>query len=170
MTSPFPIFANGLRTLKFDLQKAEEHAKSNNISLDNLITARLIDDMQPLAFQVLAVHNTVHKVLSRAKNIEPAALDAGDKSFEDFYKRIDSILAELEKTDIAALEGNKDKTFKTPAGGREPVFTVEEYGVAFGVPNFFFHLVTAYDILRAQGIPLGKKDYLGPFLDTVSAK
>jgi hypothetical protein len=170
MSSPFPIFANGLRTLKFDLQKAEEHAKANNISLDTLITARLIEDMQPLAFQVFAVHNTVYKVLARAKNIEPTALEAGDKSFEDFYKRIDSILVELEKTDFASLDGNKDKTFKTPAGGREPVFTVEEYGLAFGVPNFFFHLVTAYDILRAKGIPLGKKDYLGSFLDSVSKK
>ncbi|KAJ0418016.1 hypothetical protein BJY00DRAFT_288747 [Aspergillus carlsbadensis] len=170
MTFPFSIFANGFRTLKFDLQTAEQHAKSNNISPDTLISARLIDDMQPLAFQVLAVHNTVHKVLSRAKNIEPAVLDAGDKSFEDFYKRIDAILAELDSTDLAALEGNKATTFKTPAGGREPVFTVEEYGVAFGVPNFFFHLVTAYDILRAQGVPLGKKDYLGSFLDSVSEK
>ncbi|KAL4778697.1 hypothetical protein BJX76DRAFT_362489 [Aspergillus varians] len=157
-------FIQGLQSLKHVLKKAEEHAKANNIPLDDLVNARLIDDMNPLAFQVFVVANTSSKALSRATFVETPTQPQPDKTFDDFYKRIDEVLAEFEKADLAVIAANEGKTFKAELGPREFEATPETYVLAFAIPNFFFHVVAAYAILRAKGVPVGKMDYLGPFV------
>ncbi|KAL4863793.1 hypothetical protein BDV12DRAFT_177017 [Aspergillus spectabilis] len=164
MSSSFITFTKGLSTLKAVLKKAEAHATSNNIPIDDLFNARLIDDMLPLSFQVFVVNNTAIKAISRGTFVEPPVQAQNDKTFDDFYARIDETLAEIEKVDLASLAATKDKTFKAPLGRREVELTFESYAAAFSLPTFFFHLVTVYNILRARGVPLGKLDYLGGFL------
>lgn len=157
-------FIKGLQALKVILQKAEEHAKTNNIPIDDLFNASLGHDMKGLAFQVFIVASTAVKTVSRASFVEPPVMEQTDKTFDDFYKRIDEALAALEKADPAVLAANEGKKFKAPMGPKEFEFTPETYAVLFATPNFYFHLVTAYDILRAKGVPVGKMDYLTSFM------
>ncbi|KAL4933228.1 DUF1993 domain-containing protein [Aspergillus undulatus] len=163
-TYTISLFTQGLKSLKHTLQKAEEHAKTTNTPLEDLVNASLISDMKPLSFQVFIVTNTAIKAAYRPTLREPPSQQDSDKTFEDFYKRIHETIAELEKTGPEAIAANEGKTFKAPLGPKEVEFTGDSYAVAYAMPNFFFHLVTAYDILRAKGVPLGKIDYLGEFL------
>ncbi|KAL6231422.1 hypothetical protein BDW75DRAFT_44646 [Aspergillus navahoensis] len=159
----------GLKALNTILKKAEEHAKANNIPLEDLVNASLIADMKPLSFQVFVTTNAAVKVLSRATFVEPPVQNDTDKTFDDFYKRIDETLAALEKVDAAVIQAHEGKTFKAPLGPTEAEFTPESYVTSYAMPNFFFHLVTAYDILRAKGVPVGKMDYLKDFLADIIA-
>ncbi|KAL4757693.1 DUF1993 domain-containing protein [Aspergillus foveolatus] len=162
-------FIQGLKALTAILKKGEEHAKANNIPPEDLVNASLIADMKPLSFQVFITTNTAVKLVSRATFVEPPAQSDTDKTFDDFYKRIDEALAVLEKADPQAIAANEGKTFKAPLGPTESEFTPESYTNGYAVPNFFFHLVTAYDILRAKGVPVGKMDYLKDFLGDIAA-
>ncbi|KAL4899873.1 hypothetical protein BDW74DRAFT_106963 [Aspergillus multicolor] len=155
----------GLKSLKTTLKKAESHASANNIASSDYVSASLIADMKPLSFQVFIATNTAVKVLARATFVEPPQQQDTDKSFEDFYHRIDETIAELEKVDVETLKSYEGKTFKAPLGPMEVDFTPETYAVQYALPNFYFHLVTAYGILRAKGVPVGKLDYLKDFLD-----
>ncbi|KAL4939176.1 hypothetical protein BDV06DRAFT_199343 [Aspergillus oleicola] len=167
-TYTISLFTEGLRSLQHTLKKAEEHAKANNVPADDLVNATLITDMKPLSFQVFIAANTALKAAYRSTMRDPPSQEDTDKSFSDFYKRLDETITELETVKPEAIAEHEGKTFQAPLGPKEFEFTGESYAVAFAIPNFFFHLVTAYDILRAKGIPLGKIDYLGAFLKPVA--
>ncbi|CAP80627.1 hypothetical protein E8E15_003423 [Penicillium rubens] len=169
MASPFynytvATFTRGLNTLSTLLKKAEEYAKENNIALDELLNARLVEDMKPVSFQILAATNTVSKALARAASVEPSTQQEVDKTYEELYKRIESTLAELEKADPAQIASKEGQTFKAPLGDAVFDFTLEDYSVRFAIPNFYFHVVTTYGILRAKGVQIGKLDYLSDFV------
>ncbi|OQD95886.1 hypothetical protein PENSOL_c018G02733 [Penicillium solitum] len=147
MASPFynytiATLTRGLNTLSTLLKKAEEYAKEKNIPLDELLNARLVEDMKPLSFQI----------------------DEPDKTYEDLYKRLDRTLAELEKVDPAKIAIKEGQVFKAPIGMNVFDFTLEDYSVQFVIPNFYFHVVTAYEILRVKGVQIGKLDYLSEFM------
>ncbi|KAL4793731.1 hypothetical protein BDV19DRAFT_366133 [Aspergillus venezuelensis] len=166
-TYTISLFTSGLRSLKHTLQKAESHAKTTNVPVDSYATESLIADMKPLSFQVFIAANTAIKAAYRGTSREPPSQEDTDKTFEDFYKRIDETIAELESITPESVKEHEGKTFKALLRPKEFEFTGESYAVAFAVPNFFFHLVTAYDILRAKGVPVGKVDYLGEFMKPV---
>ncbi|KAJ5164256.1 uncharacterized protein N7500_006086 [Penicillium coprophilum] len=168
MASPFcsytiPTFTRGIKTLSALLKKAEEHAKENNIPLDEVLNARLVEDMKPLSFQIVSVTNTIHKTLARASFVEPPPHEEPDKTYEDLYKRLDRTLAELETVDLANIASKEGQKFKVPLGNHEFDWTSEEFSVRLAIPNFYFHVVTAYGILRARGVQIGKMDYLSEF-------
>ncbi|KAL4963672.1 DUF1993 domain-containing protein [Aspergillus stella-maris] len=166
-TYTISLFTQGLHSLKHTLQKAESHAKATNVPVDSYATETLIADMKPLSFQVFITANTAIKAAYRCTSREPPSQEDTDKTFEDFYKRIDETIAELESITPETVQEHEGKSFKAPLGPKEFEFTGESYAVVFAVPNFFFHLVTVYDILRARGVPLGKIDYLGEFLKPI---
>jgi hypothetical protein len=170
MASPFHAYAvtsvtKALTTLKYILQKAESHATEKNISLDTLFNARIHEDMKPLPFQIFAATANAEKLVYRASHVEPPAREQTDKTFEDLYKRIDVALGEIANANNALIAANAEKTFKAPLGPHVAEFTPEKYAVTFTLPNVYFHVVTAYDILRKEGVPLGKQDYLKDFLE-----
>ncbi|CAI7643942.1 unnamed protein product [Penicillium glandicola] len=155
MASPFynytiATFTRGLNTLSTILKKAEEYAKEKGIPLDELLNARLLEDMKPLSFQIVTATNTVSKALARAAFVEPPPQQEPDTTYEDLYKRLDRTLAELEKIDPARIATKEGKTFKAPIGMNEFNYTLEDYSVRFAIPNFYFHVVTAYEILRSN--------------------
>ncbi|KAJ0426743.1 hypothetical protein BJY00DRAFT_1478 [Aspergillus carlsbadensis] len=170
MASPFQAYAitsvtKALTALKSILQKAEAHATEKNIPLDTLFNARIYEDMKPLSFQIFGATTDAEKLIYRASHIQPPARQQTDKTFDDLYKRIDVALAEIANADAALIAANADKTFKVPLGPHEVEFTPEKYAVSFLLPDVYFHVVTAYDILRKEGVPLGKPDYLKSFLE-----
>ncbi|KAL2812913.1 hypothetical protein BDW59DRAFT_155046 [Aspergillus cavernicola] len=165
-TETIPLLKKGLQTLLTILQKAESHAKETNTPAPDLITANLIADMKPLSFQIIVAIDTSLKLLARASFLEPPTTKppTTTPTFEDLTTRLTKTIADLENADPALLAANAGKTFKAPMGPNEIEFTPESYAARFAVPNFFFHVVTAYSILRAKGVPLGKSDYLTGFV------
>ncbi|CAG8224486.1 unnamed protein product [Penicillium olsonii] len=168
MASPFynytiATFIRGLDTLYYILKKAEEHAKENTISLNELLNARIAEDMQPLAFQVVTATNNVGKALARAFSVEPPPQYPPDETWEELYSRIERYIVELKAVDADMCASREGKTFAAPIGVETFQYTLEEYSVRFSIPNFYFHLVTTYATLRSKGLDLGKLDYLAQF-------
>ncbi|KAJ5744903.1 hypothetical protein N7533_009773 [Penicillium manginii] len=168
MTSPFynytlATFIRGLNTLHYILKKGEDHAKEHNIDLDELHNARIAEDMQPLAFQVVTATNNVGKALARASFTDPPPQYSPDETYEGLYTRIERYIVELKAVDARMCASREGQTFTAPIGMDTFEYTLEEYSVRFSIPNFYFHLVTAYAILRSKGVEIGKLDYLNQF-------
>lgn len=168
MTSPFynytlTTFIRGLETLHYILRKGEEHAKENNITLDELLNARIVEDMQPLAFQIVTATNNVGKALGRAAFIDPPPQYPPDETYSELYTRLQRYLVQLKDVDPVDIASREGMSFTAPIGGETFQYTLEEYSVRFSIPNFYFHLVTAYVILRSKGVNIGKLDYLAQF-------
>ncbi|KAH0599076.1 hypothetical protein MHUMG1_03191 [Metarhizium humberi] len=151
---------DNLTSLKAILKKAE--AAPNATSLPD---ARIHEDMLPLSFQVHVVSDIAQKMVARSTGAEPQKLENDLKTFDDFYKRIDQVQDLLTKTDKEVV--NKRVGDLVPIGlgpGKNAELPSHAYVTGYAIPNLFFHLVTAYNILRKEGVPLGKMDYLTPFI------
>ncbi|KJK84357.1 hypothetical protein H634G_00721 [Metarhizium anisopliae BRIP 53293] len=151
---------DNLTSLKAILKKAE--AAPNAASLPD---ARIHEDMLPLSFQVHVVSDIAQKMVARSTGAEPQKLENDLKTFDDFYKRIDQVQELLTKTDKEVV--NKRVGDLVPIGlgpGKNAELPSHAYVTGYAIPNLFFHLVTAYNILRKEGVPLGKMDYLTPFI------
>ncbi|KKK12520.1 hypothetical protein P175DRAFT_0503236 [Aspergillus ochraceoroseus IBT 24754] len=169
MSSPvydftIPTFIKGLQTLAAILKLGEDYAKENGIPADELLNARLYEDMRPLTFQVYAAVMPTLKAVARSTFTELPTVENNDKTFEDLYKSIDETIQKLKVVEVSAFVGKEQTAFKAPIGPFELDFTPESYSVNFALPNFYFHINTAYSILRSKGVPLGKQDYLRNFL------
>jgi hypothetical protein len=156
-----PVVESALNSLTAILKKAEAAPNSAGF-----ITSKLHDDMLPLDFQVHFTTDLAQKVANRLTGKEPLSLERADlKTFADMYKRIDDIMALVKGADRATIEGFADKTVTIGMGkGKSADMTGSQYVIGYAFPNIFFHVTTAYAILRQQGVPLGKQDYLSPFL------
>ncbi|KXT17811.1 hypothetical protein AC579_5343 [Pseudocercospora musae] len=155
-----PILVRHLETLKHLLQKGEQWAKENGKSENELLEARIIEDMNPLTFQVQTCSNTAKGILFRVGGEENTPMEDDEKSFADLYSRIDAtvkILRAAKKEKFSA----PDTKCKVKMGPHEVEFTGLGYIQRFVIPNFFFHHATTYDILRSKGVPVGKLDYIG---------
>ena len=154
-----------LRTLKsvcHCLDKAAEHCTATGTDPETLLDARLYEDMAPLPFQVVSVIHHSANALEGMKSGE--FTPPTDKPATTFNGQKDFVLAGMERLkslspeDVNTLDG-RDMIFRL--GKNELPFTTRDFLLSFSLPNFFFHATTAYDILRAKGVPLGKRDYLG---------
>ncbi|CAG7941835.1 unnamed protein product [Penicillium salamii] len=168
MASPFysytiATFTRGLETLDYILRKGEQHAEEHNIPLSELLHARITEDMQPLAFQVVTATNNIGKALARLASVDIPPQYPPDETYQELYSRIEKYVVELRAVDADMCAGREGKAFEAPIGTQTYQYTLEEYSVRFSIPNFYFHLVTAYDILRAKGVNIGKLDFLAQF-------
>lgn len=155
-------FTNGLTMLAHILKKAEEHCKANNIPEKDIIEASLAPDMKPLAFQIQTASNTSKNAIVRLINGTAHPMDDNEATFEELQQRIaktQDILKSVKKEDF---DLDVEAEIKVPMGPREVDFTKRGYVQTFAVPNFYFHAVTAYAILRSKGVTLGKLDFLRP--------
>ncbi|EGX46875.1 hypothetical protein TWF173_000063 [Orbilia oligospora] len=158
-----PLFRKGMKTLKHILEKGEAYAKENGISTNDVVNWKLAEDMKPLTFQIQTASNTAKNTCVRVAKLELAVLDDNEETLEDLYKRIDTTLALLDEVEAkhkAAFEGKEDSEVVLVTRGTERKFTGQSYVQTFAIPNFYFHVTTAYNILRNHGVPIGKLDYL----------
>jgi hypothetical protein len=156
-----PVFTRGLQSLSRVLDKAMQ-AHAGEAERARLLEARLAHDMLPLSRQVQITADQAKRGSSRVAGVEPPRHADDERTFEDLQRRIAwtiSYIGELPRDAIGAAWG---RSLSLDLGG--PVeMPAEHYLLAFSLPNFFFHLTTAYGILRHNGIALGKSDYLGDF-------
>lgn len=147
-------------TLANILKKASEHASAASFP-----AANLIDDMQPLSFQVETASILTKNVIGYLNGIEVERPRNSEKSLEDLIALCEETIAYLGGINAEQVEG-KDLVQVELSLGKAGTkqLSGKDYVLAFALPNFFFHLQTAYAILRMKGVPLGKADYLGPFM------
>lgn len=155
-----PAFIRGLNVLSKLLDKAEAFAGEKGIALEDIFGARLAPDMLTLAGQVQRISDTSKGAISRLTSIEVPRFPDEETNFADLRERIAKTLAFLETVRPADLEdsGSREVTLNFP--NLKVSFSGEEYLQKFVLPNFYFHLTTAYDILRHKGVPVGKADFL----------
>lgn len=155
-----PLIA-GLQHLEGFIAIAEAHLAKEGLAEADLVQARLYDDMAPFSGQVQRASDTARFLVTRLGAGAPLAMPDTEQSFAELRARIEATIAYLEQADAAAIDASEDKAVTLKAGASERDFTGASYVLTFALPNFYFHLTTAYDVLRHRGVPLGKLDFLG---------
>lgn len=161
-----PTFLRGLHTLKHLLVTATKHAQVADISLNEMPSWSLCEDMKPLAFQVQVASNTGKKFIDRLTGQEGPVFQDDETTIEQLIERCQHTIDMLQKVDRKTVDDAHTKNNTINLQLKDKVFnmTPQHYVMKFAVPNFFFHVQTAYAILRMKGVPVGKMDYLGSFL------
>ena len=159
-----PVFQQMLNALAGVLAKAESFATERKIEPDALLQARLFPDMFPLARQVQIACDFASSVSARLAGEEVPAYEGGNQTFADLQQRIATTLAFIGGLDAARFEGSQDRELVLrPGTPKERRIGGQAYLLAYGLPQFFFHVTTAYDLLRHNGVVIGKKDYMGAY-------
>jgi uncharacterized protein len=151
-----PVFIRALTNLSAILKKGEAHAGSTSF-----IDARLAPDMLTLAGQVQRASDAAKAGAARLAGIDNPSFPDTEKTFAELQARIKKTVDFLQGVKAAQIDGSEQKTIEMKAGGRELKFTGLDYLLGFALPNFYFHVTTAYAILRHKGVQIGKMDYLG---------
>jgi hypothetical protein len=158
-----PVFVRGLNVLADLLKKAEAYVEQHGSVPDAMISARLADDMLPLSAQVQRASDTSKLSVERLSGVPAPKFEDNETSFDQLQERIANTIAYLNSVGAAQFDGSEARAITLNFGSFAPEFKGDEYLLTFALPNFYFHIVTAHDILRNQGVPVGKRDYLGPF-------
>ncbi len=155
------IFTQALANLSAILDKGVAHATAKKFDSAVLVTSRLAPDMLPLSKQVQIACDLSKNSIARLAGVEPPRFEDNEKTIEELKARIARTIDYLKSVPPASLEGSEDRDIKVPAGER----TLQFKGLAFvqrwAIPNVFFHVTTAYNILRHNGVDIGKRDFLG---------
>ncbi len=161
-TVSVPVFKQMLGALKGVLGKAEAHVAAKNIDPNALLHARLYPDMFNFTKQVQVATDFANTIGSRLANVEVNKLEDNERSFADLRTRIDRTLAILDQLPAANfVDAAGREVVHNPGTPRERKYTGQAYLLTHGLPNFLFHCTTAYDILRHNGVEVGKRDFLG---------
>ncbi len=156
-----PSLLRGLSAMSAFLAKAEGWAAETGTDPGDLLTARLYPDMAPLSAQIQRASDSAKGAAVRIGGIENVAMADEEVTFADLQARIARTVAFLEAVPADAMNGQEARPVTLVTPGRSVAFTGIGFALEFVLPNFYFHLTTAYAILRMKGVPLGKLDYLG---------
>ncbi|WP_216906055.1 DUF1993 domain-containing protein [Synechococcus sp. CCY 0621] len=156
-----PPLARSLNNLSGILAKAAAHAEARGIDPAVLLQARLYPDMFPLVRQVQIATDIARRGLARLAGVESTAMDDNEASFEELIGRIKATLASLEGFLPEQIDGSETKPIELTIRSETLHFSGQSFLLFFVLPNVYFHVTTAYDILRHNGVELGKRDFLG---------
>jgi hypothetical protein len=156
-----PIFLKTLGNLSAILDKAAAFAAEKKVDPAVLLGYRLTPDMLNFTSQVQNAADHAKRATARLAGIEAPPYEDNEASFADLKARIDKTVAFIETLQPAQIDGSEAReiTLKTGSGTR--VLTGQTYLLHNALPNFFFHVTTAYAILRHCGVPIGKRDFIG---------
>ena len=156
-----PVFVKQLEALAAILRKGEAHAAEAGLDPRDLLDAKLINDMFPLTRQVQTASDAAKGAAARLGGLEAPSFADIEASFTELQDRIARTLDFLNSVPPEAIDGSEEKEiiFKLPS--RDLRFTGQQFLLHFALPNFFFHVTTAYGLLRHKGVPIGKMDFLG---------
>jgi hypothetical protein len=156
-----PAFVQMLSSLAAILDKAEAHAAERKIDPGILLGWRLAPDMFALARQVQIATDHAKGCCARLAGVEVPKYPDDETSFADLRARIARTIDFVRGFAPSDIDGSEDRDLTITAGTRELRFKGQQYLVSFALPNFYFHITTAYDILRQCGLPIGKRDFIG---------
>jgi hypothetical protein len=156
-----PVFLQMLSSLAAILDKAEAYAAERKIDPAVLLGWRLAPDMFDLARQVQIATDHAKGCCARLAGVEVPKYADEETSFADLRARIARTIDFVRSFEPSDIDGSEDRDITNTAGGREMRSKGQQYLVNFVLPNFYFHVTTAYDILRHCGLPIGKRDFIG---------
>jgi hypothetical protein len=157
-----PPLKRTLGNLHHILTRARNHAESHRIDPAVLLACRLYPDMFPLSRQVQIASDLARRGVARLAGTQAPKVEDDERSFEDLSERLEHAIAYLERFRPDQIDGSEDREVVVPIGRGETI-TMKGWPFlsTFVLPNVYFHVTTAYDLLRHNGVPLGKLDFLG---------
>jgi hypothetical protein len=156
-----PVFLQMLNNLSAILDKAEAFAAEGKIDEGVLLGWRLAPDMFAFTRQVQIVADFAKGTTARLAGAEVPKYADDETSFAALKQRIAKTVAFVQGFKAAAIDGSEDRDISLTVGGQDMHFKGQPYLLHFSLPNFYFHAATAYDILRACGVDVGKRDFIG---------
>jgi hypothetical protein len=155
------LFTHALGNLSAILEKGAAHAAAKKFDSSVLVSSRLAPDMHPLSRQVQIACDIAKNSAARLAGTEPPRFEDNEKTIEELRARIARTIDYLKSIPASAFEGSEDRDIKVPARERPLEFKGLAFLQRWALPNVFFHVTTAYNILRHNGVDIGKQDYLG---------
>ncbi|KRG71514.1 DUF1993 domain-containing protein [Pseudoxanthomonas dokdonensis] len=156
-----PVLSRGLGNLQGLLRQAQAHAQASGYDADVLLQARLYPDMFPLLRQVQIACDTAKFAAERLAGTESRRFEDNETSFEQLHARLDAVIAYLGTFNAGQIDGSEARKVVVPSRSGERTFDGRSYLLGFVLPNLHFHTSIAYALLRHNGVPVGKLDYLG---------
>ncbi len=163
-TTSVPVFKQLLSSLSAILIKAEAFATEKKFEPKVLLDARLFPDMFPLIRQVQIATDFAMSVTARLAGVEVPVNDNNEQTFAELQERIGKALSFIESLTPAQFEGSETREIVLrPGTPKEKKLLGHTYLSSYGLPQFFFHVTTAYAILRHNGLEVGKGDFMGAY-------
>jgi uncharacterized protein len=156
-----PRFANTLRNLSAILDKAQAHCEARKIDPAVMSGMRLIADMFPLSRQVQIACDSAKGAVARLGGVDIPKHEDTEQTLTELKQRIAKTIDFILSVGPEKIDGSEERAVTLKLGGKDVTYTGLQYLLGFAYPNFYFHVTTAYDILRANGVELGKRDYIG---------
>ncbi len=156
-----PVFNRTMTNLSAILDKAAAHAEAKKIDQAVFMAARLAPDMLALPRQVQIVTDTARRSMARLAGQEAPPLEDKEANFADLKARLAKSVDYVKSFQPGQIDGSEERSIVMKVGGDDMKFTGRDYLLGFAFPNFFFHVTTAYNILRHNGVEIGKRDFLG---------
>lgn len=161
LNRPTAAYDRFLGALSNILTKAEAHCTAKGIKPEAILQFRLFPDMLPLVKQVQLSCDFAARAAARLAGAEPASFPDTETSFAELQGRIAAARGYIAGFPDAAFDGWAARTVTLKVGGNDMTLTGDQFLLAYSLPQFHFHMTTAYDILRHNGVELGKRDYMG---------
>jgi hypothetical protein len=158
-----PRFANMLKNLSALLDKAQAHAEAKKIDSVAFTAFRLYPDMFPLTRQVQIACDTAKGAIARLAAVEIPRHEDTEQTFAELKARIAKTVAFIESVKPAQVDGSEGREIVLKLRGQDVKFSGLQYLFGSAHPNFYFHVTTAYNILRHNGVEIGKRDFLGKY-------
>ena len=156
-----PIFVRILGNMSTWLDKAAAHASAKKFEPTVYLLARLAPDMLPLSTQIQIACDAAKFCVARLASVESPKFDDNEASLDDLKKRIAKTIDYVQSVPAAQIDGSDARSISVPRRSGAITMSGEAYLKNFVLPTFFFHVTTAYALLRHNGVELGKSDYLG---------
>lgn len=160
-TATVPTCTRALNSLAAILEKASAYAEARKITAAALLGTRLFPDMLPLSMQIQLANDSARGGAARLAGVEVPTVEAKERGLAEWIAATRETIAFIESLKPAQFEGSEDKTVSWQSRSSTKSMQGTPYLFHHVLPNVFFHVTTAYDILRQAGLEIGKADYLG---------
>ena len=155
------VFKKALTQLLHVMEKGVANAKGRNFDTSVLVSARLAPDMLPFVKQIQLTSDFAKNSMARLAAVDPPKFEDNETTMDELFARVRKTIEYIDSVPAASLEGSETRDIKIPLRDRTVEFKGLEFLQKWALPNFFFHHVTAYNLLRHNGVDIGKKDFLG---------
>jgi hypothetical protein len=156
-----PVFRHQLSSLATILTKAEAYATERKIDQSIFIQARLSPDMLPMGAQVQIASDAAKGAIARLAGVDIPSFKDTETTFAELGERCARTIEFIDGFSADRIDGSEDKQIVMTMRGTAVTFLGQQFLLGFAMPNFYFHVTTAYAILRHNGVPIGKRDFLG---------